>query len=509
MINQQKIILTIKISMMKNFKLFLLSFVLIAGCLSSCSNNESVVEEQNIDETEAITTTLSRLAGQFDGQGNIIAASNPSGNIVFDFGFDFVYPLNLSFNNGTTVAVNNLDELISIIINSTENLYISGIEFPFDVEVYNEETDSIEVITINSEDEFFDLINDLDWDTQDSCDCFEDYSPVCVEINDPNGDSFVITYPNECYALCDGFTANDFVENCADDYNNAGGFECFELIFPVTIFTDENQTITVNSQSELDNALYNAYYFDFVYPFEVITGEGEIVTINSPEEIIVLLEDCYDIVTGPGDCDCPIDAIDPVCVQVENPNGLIELFVFPNACIAECEGFDSSDFVDCETNNPCDECENEEFIPVCVEVETETGEIEILVFPNACTALCEGYTENEIVNCEDINNPSGCTEEDVASLLVECQYWSVTISGQEYTYVFSNDGTVTVSLGNDTITSGTWNTESSPASEVVVNVNTTSGNFASVWLFFECDNPDGPEVVSTANWISEIESGCQ
>lgn len=346
---------------MKNFKLFLLSFVLITSFLSSCSNNESVVEEQNIDETEAISTSLSRLAEQFDGQGNIVASSNPSGNIVFDFGFDFVYPLNLSFNNGTIVAVNNLDELISIIINSTENLYINGIEFPFDVEVYNEETDSIEVITINSEDEFFDLINNLDWNTQDSCVCTEVYSPVCVEISDPNGESFVITYPNECYAQCDGFTANDFVENCADDFNNAGGFVCFELSFPITIFTDENQTITVNSQSELDNALYNAYYFDFVYPFEVINEAGEIITINSEEDVIALLEDCFDVVTSPGDCDCPLDQFDPVCVQVENPNGQFEILVFPNACIAECEGFSSENFVDCgNIINP--DCQDQDYI---------------------------------------------------------------------------------------------------------------------------------------------------
>jgi hypothetical protein len=434
--------LTIKISMMKNFKLYLLSFVLIIGFLTSCSNNESVVEEQNIDETEAITTTLSRLAGQFDGQGNIVAASNPSGNIVFDFGFDFVYPLNLSFNNGTVVAVNNLEELISIIINSTENLYISGIEFPFDVEVYNEETDSIEVITINSEDEFFDLINNLDWDTQDSCVCTEDYSPVCVQVSDPNGESFVIAYPNECYALCDGFTANDFVENCADDYNNAGGFDCFELNFPITIFTDENQTITVNSQSELDNALYNAYYFDFVYPFEVINQAGEIITINSGEEIIALLEDCYDIVTGPGDCDCPNDAIDPVCVQIENPNGLLELFVFPNACIAECEGFSSENFVDCENvNNP--DCQDQDYI------------------------------EN-LVNCAHfvypLNNGNGGPDES-------------------FIFVFNANGTINIqSIDGNYTTTGTWELgDTNVNGDQSLIITEALGDLNDVWGITGCD----------------------
>ncbi|WP_456439990.1 hypothetical protein, partial [Psychroserpens sp.] len=174
--------------MMKNFKLFLLSFVLIAGFLTSCSNNKSVVEEQNIDETEAITQSLNRLAQQFSDEGDVLAASNPSGNIVFDFCFDFVYPLNLSYNNGTTVSINSLDDLITILINSNDNLYINGVEFPFNVEVYNDDTDAIEIVTINNEDEFFDLLDDCDFDVVDECDCGDESEPVCVEVQAPDGE---------------------------------------------------------------------------------------------------------------------------------------------------------------------------------------------------------------------------------------------------------------------------------------------------------------------------------
>lgn len=335
---------------MKNFRLFLLSFVLIAGFLTSCSNDESVVEEQNIVETEAITISLNRLAQKFDDQGNVIVSANPAGNIVFDFCFDFIYPLNLSYTSRTTVRVNSLDDLITVLINSTDDLYINGVEFPFDVETYNDNTNAIEIVTINNEDEFFDLLDDCNFDSLVECACYQVYDPVCVEIEAPDGENFIITYSNECYAMCDGFDPDDFIENCAGDGNNPGGFECFDFNFPLTIITDNQQTITVNSQQELDNALYNSYYFDFVYPFNVTNDEGDVESMGSEENYVNLLEDCY----GYNNCPCPAN-VDPVCVEIDLPGGGTEIVTFLNACEAECEGFTTSDFIDCDVTNCIEE----------------------------------------------------------------------------------------------------------------------------------------------------------
>lgn len=439
---------------MKKLKLFLLSFVLITSFLTSCTNDEPLVEEPNTEESESIITSLAELRTQFNAQGDVIPTQNPTGNIVFDFCFDFVYPLNLSYNNGTTVTVNSLEDLIGVLINSNDELYINGIEFPFDVEVYNDDNDAIEIETINNEDEFIELIEDCDFDDEFDCECFEDYNPVCVEVEAPDGETFLMTYPNACFAECDGFTEEDFAENCEEDYNCPGGIECFEFIFPLSIITDDGETITVNSQEELDNALYNAYYFDFVYPFEVaLFDQAEVITINNEEEFEDLLEECFD------------------------------------------------DFDDCE-------CDDDDFEPVCVIYEEEDGEVIQLVFPNECLAECAGFDDDDFVECEDDNGPSDCDEDDVAELLVECQFWTVLINNVEYTYVFSSDGTVTVSLANDSITSGTWEVDTNPIGEVGVVINTNSGNFTTAWLFFDCDDPDGPEVISTSEWMSDIESGC-
>jgi len=498
--------------MMKKFKLFLLSFALITGLFTSCSNEDSVTNDQDIQQTEAITTSLNRLAEQFNDDGDVIPTSNPSGNIVFDFGFDFVYPLNLSFNNGTTVAVNSLDELIEILINSTDDLYINGIEFPFEVEIYDEDTDSIIVVTINSEEEFLDLLDSL-WDDQDPCDCDDDVvNPVCVEVQDPNGESFIITYPNECYALCDGFTPNDFAENCEDDYNCPGGFECFEFNFPISIITDEDVTITVNSQEELDNALYNTYYFDFVYPFEVTTDEGEVVTINNADDFYDVLEDCFDDYEN--ECDeCLEEEIDPVCVEVQTATGL-EIITFPNACYAECEGFDEADFVDCDNNtDPCIECENEPYDPVCVEVE-EGGQVYTYTFPNACYAECEGFDEEDFVDCDN-NNPDYCSEQELFAFLLQCNWYINTslydTAVAEYAH-FTQDGTVTISTdGGTSGVSGSWDLSSAPATGqlfMFLNFNDAPYNaFTALdWTVTECS--EYFIVLSSGNEFIMLERDC-
>ncbi|WP_033956344.1 hypothetical protein [Psychroserpens jangbogonensis] len=498
--------------MMKNFKLFLFSFVLIAGFLTSCSNNESVVDEQNIDETEAITQSLNRLAEQFNDEGYVIASENPSGNIVFDFCFDFVYPLNLSYNNGTTVSIASLDDLITILINSTDDLYISGVEFPFDVEVYNDDSDAIEIVTINNEDEFFDLLEDCDFDSIDECDCEDEVDPVCVEVQDPTGESFIITYPNECLAFCDGFTEADFAENCEDDYNCPGGNECFEFVYPITILTDDNQTITINSQEELDSALYNVYYFDFVYPFEVTTEEGDVEFIEDFEDFEDLLEDCfYD--GNDDDCECEDEEFDPVCVEVENPNGVIEIFTFPNECIAECEGFDSEDFIDCGNTGGCD-CEDEEFDPVCVQVEFE-GQLVTYTFPNACIAECEGFDSEDFVDCEDDTNPNNCSEEEVFAYLLECN-WYINTSlydnvNAEYAQ-FSQDGSVTIySDGSNDGVSGTWGfLPPNPAGDISMFFNVTSSPFDMIseldWTVSICS--EGFIVLESGNEFIQLERDC-
>ncbi len=548
---------------MKNFKLFLLSFALIIGCFTSCTNDDPIVEEQNIDQSESITTTLERLSEQYSSQGDVIPSANPTGNIVFDFCFDFVYPLNLSYNNGSTVTVESLEDLVDILINSSNDLYINGIAFPFNVETYDAASDAIVVVTINSEEDFVALLEDCDFDVVDTCECYEYYDPVCVEITAPDGQTFLMTYPNACYAECDGFTQQDFAENCEGDYNNPGGTECFSLNFPITIITDNGTSVTVNSQEELDNALYNTYYFDFVYPFDVTLEDGNIITITDVESLETLLEDCYGNY-GPNDCEFEIEYLqdvlmlcDTFTIEIFNPNGNIADVNYANfndngqlvvngtptvvdsgawslACIenqttltisnlgtftllnndwtlvdylgeriifANGEGYTIHIILDCNTS-PCSECEDLPYDPVCVEVSNPGGGTEVISFPNACYAECEGYSQADFVDCS--GNTSECTTEAVLAILLECPW----VTNNTNTYTFNQDGTVNIT-GSGLSTVGSWTIYMSNDGYPIVAIEANIGNFGDEWHFVDCNLINSLTVISALNPAGNIVMNCE
>ena len=141
------------------------------------------------------------------------------------------------------VTVNSIEELVNVIINSSQELYITGVVFPFDVTLYDIESNELIIQTINNEEEFSNLIANCYFN--DPCICTEEYDPVCVEII-ANDSLIVITFPNSCYAFCEGFTESDLV-NCE---NNT---EC--TIYDLEVITgdcndDNTYNMTINFQYE-------------------------------------------------------------------------------------------------------------------------------------------------------------------------------------------------------------------------------------------------------------------
>ncbi len=180
------------------------------------------------------------------------------------------------------------------------------------------------------------------------CNCPTDYDPVCVAT--PNGG--IIEYPNECMAICDGFTPNLFVQCDSTTYDYCDAMFCYE--------------------SDIDNALAVSFH-DFSFSFSTITGwawdfgDGATSTEQNPTHTyadygvysvsltITTADGCSSEITmevwldDNAPCNCPA-TYDPVCV--ETPNG--EIFQFWNTCEAECYGF--TDFVVCDSlpQNDCD-----------------------------------------------------------------------------------------------------------------------------------------------------------
>ena len=282
---------------MKQIQLTLLVVLVTVFSFYSCQDETVDNQQSTTTESVAITNAMNALQDHFDAQGNLQNGQNPTNNIIFDFCFNFVYPITLSYNTGTEVTVADFDGLVDILINSTDTLYINGIAFPFQVESFNENTNAFEILTVENEADFTQLLDTCSIDENGqvaSCDCPDTYDPVCVAITDSNGEINDFTFPNMCYAACEGFTAADVVD-C--DYSNASidylFNDCFDFVYPVSLTLSTGEVVTLNNDDDLATALYIDYTFDFVYPISVEdSSTGVTTTLTSSGELVNLLNDC-------------------------------------------------------------------------------------------------------------------------------------------------------------------------------------------------------------------------
>ena len=490
---------------MKNFKLSIFSVLIVLLAFTSCTNEETIVDtQQNTEESESITTTLGRLSQQYDENGNVDQTNNPAGNIVFDFCFDFVYPIELSFNTDTTVTVNSLDELIDIYSSSTENLFINGIAFPFQVETYNENSNALEIETINNEDEFFSLLEECNFDDIDDCSCTEEYDPVCVNVTDLDGELFTISYPNACYAICDGFTEDDFSEECEQGYESGAG-ECFEFVYPISIILDEGDPVIVNSREELFNATYGAYHIDLVLPLDIIIEGDTVVTINDYDELEAIIEECFgdsygviecsigDITNTLADYCWSIDFVDfnefiynlnsDGTYQVQDVGGNSDGSILTSGVWSIVAGNDTFYIT---LSAELDEYNDEWVITEC---DTDLGyayiEMESLTYPQA---------DIYYIDCDDDGNDDNdydCSSEEGASnILTECPWIIDYIDFNEFIYFFNIDGTYQVQSDNNILTTGTWEFGMTN-NAYTINLSAELTEYNDTWVVYDCDEEIG------------------
>ena len=173
--------------------------------------------------------------------------------------FDLVYPLTIVNPEGEVLTVdseNNLHEYIDQYYencNSNDcgdfNLY-----YPLTVEYYSETNDQVQTLTINSEEELEELLDehcynnndddDDDGDGEDGLDtCGEIVYPITVEA--PNGDQFTGNSEEEIMTFIEEWSSN-----------NCNTMECdtdFELVFPITMEFEDDQgdIIVMTIQSEV------------------------------------------------------------------------------------------------------------------------------------------------------------------------------------------------------------------------------------------------------------------
>jgi len=329
--------------LMKKYVKLIFGILLMLVISIACTNDDSNIELAEVHQSTSIQNALNQLRSYYHEDGTINEDMNPTNNLVFDFCFEFIYPLSLSYNNEVIVTVNSIEELVNVIINSSQELYITGVVFPFDVTLYDIESNELVVQTINNEEEFSNLIADCNFN--DPCICTEEYAPVCVELI-ANNSVTVITFPNSCYAFCEGFTESDLL-NCE---NNT---EC--TIHDLDVITgdcnsDNTYNMTINFQYE---EIGEQDYFDLYARNDELIGyfplsSLPLTIINFPSSgedydfVKVCINDnldcCKEIEWLPPNCDgqvsnCVITSLDLVageCNDDESTYNLLLDFDFEN-----------------------------------------------------------------------------------------------------------------------------------------------------------------------------------
>ena len=234
-----------------------------------------------------------------------------------------------------------------------------------------------------------------DWTWDDGCECDEsawETEGICIEVTLPDsilnelGDLFGLEdttfqtwVPSECYAECWGYTEYVIVD-C--DSINGGGI-------------DDEWEDDWNWDDEIDGG-WTWGYDDCECDEEDVEGEGICIQVTLTDSIFGL----------------PIEGLEELT---------LEIWV-PSECYAECWGFTDYTIVECSSIGVWEDCDceySEDDETVCVLTDPITGEI--CPFPNLCYAECAGYTQDDVVDCEDYMDVecAECMEEEIDPVCVQ------------------------------------------------------------------------------------------
>ena len=169
---------------------------------------------------------------------------------------DLVYPISIANPEGDIIYVESEYYLHEYIDQYYQNCNSDdcgdfSLVYPLTVEYYSETNDQTQILTINSEEELQELLDehcynddDGDGDGEDGLDtCGEIVYPITVEA--PNGDQFTGNSEEEIMTFIEEWSSN-----------NCNTMECdtdFELVFPITMEFEDDQgdIIVMTIQSEV------------------------------------------------------------------------------------------------------------------------------------------------------------------------------------------------------------------------------------------------------------------
>lgn len=224
---------------MKKILVGLFIAIFAMSCTEDEGNKNGAEENaENIESSLALRATLENMKDMEGLAGRSMQNQN-------QLCFQFVYPIVLSYNDGSTVNVTSYSQLLDLLLDETVALHIVGIQYPFDI-VQNSQNQ-----TINNEPAFQTLISNCGYDVVDV---------------------------NEVISVIDG---------------------CFTVNYPFTLYVNGNAQ-TFNSQSDAQQYFINysgdIQSINFDYPFTVdMVSDSSQMTINDDYELVNLIENICNI----------------------------------------------------------------------------------------------------------------------------------------------------------------------------------------------------------------------
>ena len=332
--------------------------------INSLENNitaEQILHAQNIGyevkikrESRSLVSLLNSLYIYFDQNGDILFddnydQDNDGDYDVFDewenfMCFDIQFPISITMPDGSQISVGNEDELYEAVElyyeMSDEFDGLPEINFPFNIIFYYEDengNENEEVVGVGSYEElemYFEMCDD-GWDEDDGWDDEGWFEIDCVDlvypisIVNPDGDIISVESEDSLHEYIDQYYENCNIDDCGD----------FTLAYPLTVeyyseTNDQVQTLTINSEEELEELLDEYCYDDddegedetcgeLVYPVTVEAPNGDQFTANSEEEVYTFMEEWYSNNCNTVECDDEFEVVYPITMEFENEQGEI------------------------------------------------------------------------------------------------------------------------------------------------------------------------------------------
>ena len=220
---------------------------------------------------------------------------------------DFVYPLNITFENEENQTIENAEQLAEAF---AECIPDQG----WDVFPDSLDQNSFPAYLINTDESCFDLVYPvslLDLVTGDEV-IVNDEDEFIAALAD--AESFLFfNFPLTLIGEEGEVLANNGEElwtiliSCEYDgsgagidttFNLGGEILCYDVSYPFTVLLANGNEVVVNNHEEYCALMLEGQVVDFVYPITLINAEGEEVIVNSQEEFAQALEDCGFIFGG-------------------------------------------------------------------------------------------------------------------------------------------------------------------------------------------------------------------